>query len=153
MWYLSGLWILIPLCKFLSSTTQIIDQFLASYVVFLCINFVSISVNIIVSHFVVTIALHWSCRIVNDCWRCVGASYDNFVDDLKEAESLRQCRYGIYDAQYTLKDGQNRNKIVFFLWYAAAYLCYYPMYIFMALNKTEKCVFFGKTSTHWNCDF
>ena len=48
-----------------------------------------------------------------------GASYDNFVEDLKEAEDLRQCRYGIYDAQYTLKDGQNRNKIVFFLWYAA----------------------------------
>lgn len=47
-----------------------------------------------------------------------GASYNNFVDDLKEAETLRQCRYGVYDAQYTLKDGQNRNKIVFFLWYA-----------------------------------
>ena len=47
------------------------------------------------------------------------ASYENFVEDLKEAESLRQCRYGIYDAQFTLKDGQNRSKIVFFLWYAA----------------------------------
>ena len=53
------------------------------------------------------------------CWSIAGASYANFVEDLKEAEGLRQCRYGIYDAQYTLKDGQNRNKIVFFLWYAA----------------------------------
>jgi len=51
-----------------------------------------------------------------------GANYENFVEDLKEAESLRQCRYGIYDAQYTLKDGQNRNKIVFFLWYVAVVL-------------------------------
>lgn len=44
------------------------------------------------------------------------ASYANFVEDLKEAEGLRQCRYGIFDAQFSLKDGQTRNKIVFFLW-------------------------------------
>jgi len=56
---------------------------------------------------------------VNMCLLIAGASYANFVEDLKEAEGLRQCRYGIYDAQYTLKDGQNRNKIVFFLWYDA----------------------------------
>jgi len=49
----------------------------------------------------------------------VGASYANFVEDLKEAEGLRQCRYGIFDAQFSLKDGQTRNKIVFFLWYVA----------------------------------
>jgi len=48
-----------------------------------------------------------------------------FVEDLKEAEGLRQCRYGIYDAQYTLKDGQNRNKIVFFLWYVdSSFTCF-----------------------------
>lgn len=45
-----------------------------------------------------------------------GGTYDDFVNDLKEAEDMRQCRYGIYDAQYKLKDGQNRNKLVFFLW-------------------------------------
>lgn len=44
------------------------------------------------------------------------ASYDNFVEELKEAEDLRQCRYGIFDAQYQLSDGQHRSKLVFFLW-------------------------------------
>ncbi|ESN98719.1 hypothetical protein HELRODRAFT_162169 [Helobdella robusta] len=43
-------------------------------------------------------------------------TYDDFVDDLKEAESSRQCRYGVFDAQYQLNDGQQRNKLVFFLW-------------------------------------
>jgi len=62
-----------------------------------------------------------------------GANYENFVEDLKEAESLRQCRYGIYDAQYTLKDGQNRNKIVFFLWYAAL-VSVITMFLSMSLS-------------------
>jgi hypothetical protein len=44
------------------------------------------------------------------------AVYDDFVEDLKEAETLRQCRYGIFDAQYQLSDGQQRTKLVFFLW-------------------------------------
>lgn len=44
------------------------------------------------------------------------AVYDDFVEDLKEAETLRQCRYGIFDAQYQLSDGQQRSKLVFFLW-------------------------------------
>jgi len=44
------------------------------------------------------------------------ATYEDFVEDLKEAELQRQCRYGIYDAVYKLKDGQNRTKLVFFLW-------------------------------------
>lgn len=43
-------------------------------------------------------------------------TYENFVEDLKEAETQRQCRYGVYDAEYKLKDGQNRTKLVFFLW-------------------------------------
>jgi len=46
-----------------------------------------------------------------------GATYENFVEDLKEAEELRQCRYGVFDAEYKLKDGQSRQKLVFFLWY------------------------------------
>jgi len=51
-----------------------------------------------------------------------GATYDDFVEDLKEAEDLRQCRYGVFDAEYKLKDGQSRQKLVFFLWYATSCL-------------------------------
>ena len=64
-----------------------------------------------------------------------GAKYEMFVQDLKEAEGLRQCRYGIYDAQYTLKDGQNRNKIVFFLWYAAC-VSYYAVFLSRPMSLT-----------------
>ena len=42
--------------------------------------------------------------------------YHDFVDSLKEAEALKQCRYGVFDAEYDLKDGQKRTKLVFFLW-------------------------------------
>ena len=45
-----------------------------------------------------------------------GATYENFVEELKEAEDLRQCRYGVFDAEYKLNDGQSRQKLVFFLW-------------------------------------
>lgn len=44
------------------------------------------------------------------------ASYDSFVEEMKEAETNRQCRYAVYDAEYKLKDGQTRQKLVFFLW-------------------------------------
>lgn len=44
------------------------------------------------------------------------AVYDDFVEDMKEAEALKECRYGIFDAQYQLNDGQQRSKLVFFLW-------------------------------------
>jgi cofilin len=44
------------------------------------------------------------------------STYDNFVEELKEAEDHRQCRYGVFDAEYKLKDGQTRQKLVFFLW-------------------------------------
>ena len=46
----------------------------------------------------------------------VACDYHDFVDSLKEAEPLKQCRYGIFDAEYDLKDGQKRTKLVFFLW-------------------------------------
>jgi len=46
----------------------------------------------------------------------LSTTFDNFVEDLKEAEDKRECRYGVYDAEYKLKDGQNRTKLVFFLW-------------------------------------
>ena len=44
------------------------------------------------------------------------SKYDDFVDELKEAEQKNECRYGLFDAEYELKDGQRRNKLVFFLW-------------------------------------
>lgn len=45
-----------------------------------------------------------------------GATYDDFVNFLKEAEDKKECRYGVYDAEFELKDGQKRTKLVFFLW-------------------------------------
>jgi len=50
------------------------------------------------------------------CMLLAGATYENFVEDLREAEEKRQCRYGVFDAEYKLKDGQSRSKLVFFLW-------------------------------------
>eukprot|EP00918_Siedleckia_nematoides_P074333 GHVU01162404.1.p1 GENE.GHVU01162404.1~~GHVU01162404.1.p1 ORF type:complete len:147 (+),score=15.63 GHVU01162404.1:77-517(+) len=44
------------------------------------------------------------------------ATYDDFVNYLKEAEDKKECRYGVYDAEFELKDGQKRTKLVFFLW-------------------------------------
>jgi cofilin len=44
------------------------------------------------------------------------ASYDDMVEELKEAEDKRECRYAVFDADYELNDGQKRSKLVFFLW-------------------------------------
>jgi len=44
------------------------------------------------------------------------ANYDDFVEEFKEAELQRECRYGVFDAVYTLNNGQNRSRLVFFLW-------------------------------------
>lgn len=44
------------------------------------------------------------------------AEYKDFLADMKGAEDLEECRYAIYDAEYQTKDGQPRNKIVFFMW-------------------------------------
>jgi cofilin len=46
----------------------------------------------------------------------VTATYDEFVEDLKEAEEKRECRYGVFDAEYELQNGEKRSKLVFFLW-------------------------------------
>lgn len=43
-------------------------------------------------------------------------TYDDLVADFKEAEDSKQCRYAVFDADYELKDGQKRSKLVFFLW-------------------------------------
>jgi len=44
------------------------------------------------------------------------ATYDDFLADLKHAEENDQCRFAVFDAEFTTKDGQPRNKIVFFMW-------------------------------------
>jgi len=44
------------------------------------------------------------------------STYDNFIEEMVDSQEKRQCRYGIYDAVYKLKDGQNRTKLVFILW-------------------------------------
>eukprot|EP00914_Ancora_sagittata_P010460 GHVO01020169.1.p1 GENE.GHVO01020169.1~~GHVO01020169.1.p1 ORF type:complete len:148 (+),score=20.83 GHVO01020169.1:95-538(+) len=46
----------------------------------------------------------------------VTGTYDEFVEDLKEAEDKRECRYGVFDAEYELANGEKRSKLVFFLW-------------------------------------
>jgi len=44
------------------------------------------------------------------------ASYDEFLTDMQAARSAGECRYAVYDAEYTTTNGQQRNKLVFFLW-------------------------------------
>lgn len=44
------------------------------------------------------------------------ATYDDFLADLKKAEEKQQCRFAVFDAEFSTKDGQPRNKIVFFMW-------------------------------------
>jgi cofilin len=44
------------------------------------------------------------------------ATYDEFLEELKQAESKSECRFAVFDAEFSTKDGQQRNKIVFFMW-------------------------------------
>lgn len=49
---------------------------------------------------------------------CFSAStYVDFLNELKDAEQAQECRYAIFDVEYATKDGQPRNKIVFFMWF------------------------------------
>jgi len=41
-----------------------------------------------------------------------GAPYEEFLESLPPND----CRYGVYDFEYTAEDGGQRNKIVFVLW-------------------------------------
>lgn len=50
------------------------------------------------------------------CSHPVAGTYDEFVEDLREAEDKRECRYGVFDAEYELQNGEKRSKLVFFLW-------------------------------------
>ena len=45
-------------------------------------------------------------------------TWDDLVEELKEAENLKECRYAVYDAEFELPDGQKRNKLVFIAWLA-----------------------------------
>eukprot|EP01134_Creolimax_fragrantissima_P003337 CFRG3337T1 len=40
------------------------------------------------------------------------ATYDDFLEELPSDD----CRYAVYDFDYTSKDGGQRNKLVFFVW-------------------------------------
>lgn len=64
----------------------------------------------------------------------VEASYENLVEEFKDAEENKQCRYAVFDADYELKDGQKRSKLVFFLWYV-----YDISFIFVA----SSCILFN----------
>lgn len=44
------------------------------------------------------------------------SNYDDFVSDMEDAANERQCRYAVYDAKYALKNGQAREKLVFYVW-------------------------------------
>lgn len=44
------------------------------------------------------------------------ATYDEFVQDLFDAETKKECRYAVYDAEYEAATGMKKNKILFFMW-------------------------------------
>lgn len=44
------------------------------------------------------------------------ATYDDFVNEMKEAEKAQECRYAVFDVEYETLDKQPRNKICFFMW-------------------------------------
>lgn len=43
-------------------------------------------------------------------------TYDDFVNELKEAGSKKQCRYAVFDCPYVNKAGVSKSKLVFFYW-------------------------------------
>lgn len=55
-------------------------------------------------------------QIVVDFKAEPSASYDDFVEKMKEAEKAQECRYAIFDVAYETTAGQPRNKICFFMW-------------------------------------
>ena len=44
------------------------------------------------------------------------STYEEFVGELQAAETARECRYAVFDAEFQLPGGQNRSKLPFFLW-------------------------------------
>jgi hypothetical protein len=50
------------------------------------------------------------------CCCIAGATYDEFLEDLREAEQKDECRYAIYDYGYTTKSGAAKEKLAFVAW-------------------------------------
>ena len=46
----------------------------------------------------------------------VDATYDQLIDDLKAAETERQCRYALFDAKYQKAGSVEHRKLFFLLW-------------------------------------
>jgi len=46
----------------------------------------------------------------------VGSTYENFTEDLFDAEKGHECRYALFDAEYEGGAGMQKNKILFFMW-------------------------------------
>jgi cofilin len=44
------------------------------------------------------------------------ATYEDFVEDLKQAENAKQCRYAIFDAKYQKVGSHEHQKLFFLLW-------------------------------------
>lgn len=44
------------------------------------------------------------------------ATYESFTQDLFGAETDKECRYAVYDAEYEAATGMQKNKILFFMW-------------------------------------
>lgn len=44
------------------------------------------------------------------------ATYDEFLAELKQAEEMNQCRYGVFDVDFVGAEAMERAKLVFMLW-------------------------------------
>jgi len=50
------------------------------------------------------------------------ATYEEFTEDLYNAEKRKECRYAVFDAVYEGGAGMPKNKILFFMW-SVTYSC------------------------------
>jgi len=44
------------------------------------------------------------------------ATYDEFIADLKEAETAKECRWAVVDFQYKTRSMMTKNKLVYYTW-------------------------------------
>jgi len=49
-----------------------------------------------------------------------GSTYDNFVDDMKAAESNGECRYAVLHLNYTTASGENKRTLLLLAWIPAS---------------------------------
>ena len=45
-----------------------------------------------------------------------GAPYNELVGLFQDAEKKKECRYAVFDLEYTTKTGTAKNKLLFFMW-------------------------------------